>query len=126
MPFPPITLITVHSLPAYPEYASVEIYKDGWKNSWGTNYDWAGSRFKCALASPVDLSGVSQFEFDIYIEDNEAFQTAAEAGGLVFVVGSGDNEYKQRSGYSFAEQVTQNGWNHIVIDKNSAVNRARG
>ena len=111
------TVADYNRVPDAPEYALV-ISKEGIKaKTWGTQYNWTGDRLYTSFDPAVDLTGVDEIEFDIYIEDLAAFQSATADKTLRFTLASGETRHKNRSAYNFITQIKADGWNHIVIDK---------
>ena len=106
----------IDKIPAAPEYATVTVLKDYFGNTYGNQYNWTQDRVYTAVDS-VDLSSASNIEFDIYIDDYDAFVSAAADYSLRFTVSSGDTRFANRNAYTFTDQITKSGWNHIVIDK---------
>ena len=108
--------------PEPPEYV-VDLWKDGKTDRWGDQYVNAKMTFRKDLSSsPVDVSDIDSIEFDVYIEDYESFVSTEEKGTLYFVLGSDASDFnKGIARYSFAKQITHDGWNHIAITRSSYV-----
>ena len=106
--------------PEYPENAIVEISEMGVKSTWGAKYNYTVDRmYKATTAASVDISVFDNIEFDIYIKDSAALKAAAQDMALRFMVGSGDSRFVNRAAYNIADKITKDGWNHIVIKKDS-------
>ena len=114
-------------VPAYPDDASVEISKTGFAGTWGYEFDETKRLvYTPVKSSIVDLTNVDNVEFDIYIEDYEAFVQIAASGdeggkNLLFTLSSGGYD-KNQAGWRFHKQITHDGWNHVVIDLSSTKN----
>lgn len=101
--------------------------------TYGNNYNLSLST---AVNDPVDFSGASYIEFDIYIEDYEEFKESfkTDANGktvgvdLKFGIGM-TNTYADSNGFyewgSIQNKIKHSGWNHIVLDVGSR-SRSKG
>ena len=121
------TVADYNRVPETPDY-ELQISKEGIKaKTWGAYYNYTGDRIFTTFDPVVDLTGVDQIEFDIYIEDLAAFQSAAAGKTLRFILASGETRHIGRSAYNFVGQIEKDGWNHIVIDKGTtAVSNENG
>ena len=111
------SLKPISRTPAYPAYAAVELTKEGKKGTWGAYYHYTTDNMYTATVATVDISGMDQIEFDIYIEDLAAFQSAMYPKNPRFYVASGASKNDSRSAYAYYTQITQSGWNHVVLDR---------
>ena len=103
--------------PEPPKY-SVEISLDGITDTWGDQYNWTMDKFCFDFRdNMINLDEVNNFEFDIYIEDYDAFKTAVKGKRINFATASSDNKTKTRIRFDFENQITRSGWNHIVLEK---------
>ena len=106
------------TIPAKPEldFADVEISKDGVSTAWPASYSKTRDRLVINLTeSPLDLSEVSYFEFDLYIEDYEAFKVAVDGKRINFVLACSDSKTKTCVRFDIEDQITKSGWNHISL-----------
>lgn len=109
-----VTLDPIDIVPEKTQY-EIEISKQGFWKTWGNLYNYTADKLYTSI-SPLDLSKMAQIEFDIYIEDYEAYKSAIEGKALRLVLASGENRYKNRVAYDLGEHIKQEGWNHIVIN----------
>ena len=110
--------------PEIPESSTlpyVEVFNEEMEYTWGAYYHYTQDKFYRQLSSPVDLYGCNTLEFDIYVNSVNDFQnmTSGSSQPLYFILGTDSNRHKARARYIFSEQVTKNGWNHIVLDLNN-------
>ena len=110
------TLSAIKSNPAAPANAAVEVSADGKMKTWGEQFGYVTDRLYIDVDS-IDLSSVKFIEFDIYIEDQAAFHTAFDSHALRFYLSSADNRNNNRRKYNFVDQITQDGWNHICLNR---------
>lgn len=101
--------------------------------TYGNNYSLSLSS---SVSEPIDFSGCSYIEFDIYIENYEEFKKSfkIDADGksvgvdLKFGIGM-TTVYADSNGYyewgSIQNKINHNGWNHIVLDIDSR-SRSKG
>lgn len=111
-------VVAERNIPAKPEldFADVEISKEGVSTAWPSSYSKAADRLSINLtASPIDLSEVSYFEFDLYIEDYETFKAAVEDKRINFALSNSVIKTSTRIRFDFEDQITKSGWNHISI-----------
>ena len=114
------TVKEINRVPEYPSYAAVELTKEGKKGTWGAQYNYtADNIYKATTGGSVDMGTLDQIEFDIYIKDNTAFQSAIVGKALRFYVASGSSRFNNRRTYDFADQITKDGWNHIILGRNN-------
>lgn len=105
--------------PEPPKY-SVEISLDGITDTWGEKYNWTLDKFCFDFKeNMINLDEVNNFEFDIYIEDYDAFKSAVKGKRINFATASSDNKTKTRIRFDFENQITHSGWNHVVLEKSS-------
>ncbi|MBR6509024.1 MAG: hypothetical protein IKT38_00265 [Clostridia bacterium] len=101
--------------------------------TYGGNYSLSISS---AVSEPIDFSGCSYIEFDIYIENYEEFKNSfkidadGKAVGVDLKFGIGmTTVYADSNGYyewgSIQNKITHSGWNHIVLDIDSR-SRSKG
>ena len=105
--------------PDLPEYDLVISEEGIPTKTWGAKYGFTADQLYNTdpFEPALDISGMDRIEFDIYIRDSVSFRNAVEGKALRFTVASGSTRYKKRSAYDFADQITEDGWNHIVIEK---------
>ncbi len=112
---------TIPAAPAAPANYDICISSAGVSTTWGSDYISSGNRiFLDFTASPLNLNGCTQFEFDLYIEDYDAFESAAESKRINFAFSNHPtSKTKQRIRFDIANQIIQSGWNHIALPKSS-------
>ncbi|MBO4468548.1 MAG: hypothetical protein J5766_04545, partial [Clostridia bacterium] len=110
----------ITAAPAKSEYAEIDILEGVVSSEWHPYYSNTKDNLYVDLNdTPVNLSEVSCFEFDIFIEDYASFAAAVAGKRINFVLSSdaSKSDSTHRARYDFASQVTKNGWNHITLDK---------
>ncbi|MBR6509034.1 MAG: hypothetical protein IKT38_00315 [Clostridia bacterium] len=111
-------VVADRNIPVKPEldFADVEISKDGISTAWPASYSKTRDRLVINLTeSPLNLSEVSYFEFDLYIEDYEAFKAAVDGKRINFVLACSDVKTKTCVRFDIENQITKSGWNHILL-----------
>ena len=111
-------VVADRTIPANPEldFADIEISKEGVSTTWPSSYSKTRDRLVINLTeSPIDLSEVSYFEFDLYIEDYESFKASVEGKRINFVLASSDSKTKTCVRFDIEDQITKSGWNHISL-----------
>lgn len=104
--------------PEAPEYV-VDIWKEGMLSRWGTKFIDTKLTIQKKSSTPIDISDADVIEFDIYVDDYDAFMDAAEVGNLCFILGSAGNMNDNIATYKFSDQITHQGWNHVKMNKSS-------
>ena len=98
-----------------------ELYIDaGLHSFWGdraSNFDWCNLKY--TLANPVDVTGYSYVEFDIYISDADALRAEVLSDGVTKRWSStnvrfGKDEASAKN-FGFGADKLQTGFNHIMI-----------
>ena len=109
-----VTLAPIDILPEKPKY-EIDILPEGFWSTWGDLYNYTADKLYKSI-TPTDLSKMAQIEFDVYIEDYEAYKNAVSGKALRLVLASGETRFKNRAAYDLGELIKQEGWNHIVIN----------
>ena len=110
---------SINRIPPYPNDAAAEISETGKQNTLGAYTETASRISGAAARSSVDLTATDQIEFDIYVEDHNAFAAAVMDKGFRFFVSSGNTQTDNRADYDIIGKIEKNGWNHIVLTKSS-------
>ncbi len=120
--------------PPLPLTSDVVISMEGTQSTFGTKFNNLPGNTKNTLASKVDLSFASAFEFDVYVESEKNLKTAINGysgnkeQGLLFAFSSATVSAlylsQQTATVDITSQITQDGWNHITVSKADFVGTA--
>ena len=105
--------------PEIPDNFRTIINEEGKEGIYGAKYNYLIDDSMVNLGTPVDATTGGQLEFDFYVEDYVAFKEMIEEADkpLYFALGTLEDKYKRRAIYKFTDQVTGEGWNHIVLKR---------
>lgn len=101
----------IDRIPDWPEYTHIEAVKSGEINWWGSHAE--NDNHRITDLEPVDMSDTDKVEFDIYIDDYDAFAAATASGEVRFRFGSGTNYGTDFITVNVKDKITQDGWNHV-------------
>ena len=113
--------------PILPNRYGMIISKEGIDADFGLKYSDLASKTRITFSETLDLSGEENFEFDIYVEDYEILKSAIEntpgtqKQGIELFFSSSTNATlsltRNNAHIDFTEQIKNDGWNHITVDK---------
>lgn len=123
------TYAEYNKIPQLPAEYDTTMLNEGFSALYGENislqFSMVSSLNKAVVhkVEPLDMTKADYFEFDIYVSDVEKLKAYDKYSLYVSLYTAADGAPGKRADYAFIDQVTHEGWNHIVVKKTSAKSR---